>query len=83
MDEAQIKTEVISLVSEALGKPVSEITVESRFVEDLGADSLDNVELVIDFEKKFNIEIPDEKSTEIVSVGDAIKHIKEHFDAKT
>lgn len=83
MDEAQIKTEVINLVSEALGKPAAEITEESRFVEDLGADSLDNVELVIDFEKKFNIEIPDEKATEIVSVGDAIKHIKAHFDSKT
>ncbi len=79
MDDAQIKDEVLKIVSDLLGKPVSEITEESRFAEDLGADSLDNVELVMEIEKKFDIEIPDEKSTEITSVGMAIEHIQEHF----
>ena len=82
MNDAQIKEGVISIVSELLGKPAEEISLESKFVEDLGADSLDNVELVMAMEQKFEIEIPDEKSTEITSVGEAIKHVQEHFQNK-
>lgn len=82
MDDAQIKEDVINIVSELLGKPAAEISEESKFAEDLGADSLDNVELVMEFEKKFDIQIPDEKSMEITSVGEAISHIQEHFRSK-
>lgn len=82
MNEEQIKESVINIVSELLGKPVAEISEESRFVEDLGADSLDNVEMVMKIEEEFDIEIPDEKSMEITSVGQAISHIQEHFRNK-
>ncbi len=82
MDDTQIKEGVINIVSELLGKPAEEISIESKFVDDLGADSLDNVELVMAMEQKFEIEIPDEKSMQITSVGEAIKHIQEHFRNK-
>ena len=82
MDDAQIKNDVLQIVSELLGKPIAEINEESRFVEDLGADSLDNVELVMEIEKKFNVEISDEKAMTITSVGEAIKHIQEHFKSQ-
>lgn len=82
MNEEQIKESVINIVSEVLGKPVEEISEDSKFVEDLGADSLDNVELVMKIEEEFDLEIPDEKSMEITSVGQAIAHIREHFDGE-
>ena len=82
MNDDQIKEGVINIVSELLGKPAAEISEESKFVEDLGADSLDNVELVMKMEEEFDIEIPDEKSMEITSVGQAISHIQEHFRDK-
>jgi acyl carrier protein len=52
---------------------------EASFVEDLGADSLDTVELVMAFEEEFGVEIPDEEAEKIRTVGDAIKYLKEHF----
>lgn len=82
MDKEKIKEEIFELVSKQLGKPIEEISVDSKFVEDLGADSLDNVELVMAIEQQFDLEIPDEKSVEITSVGEAIKHIEEHFNSK-
>ena len=83
MDDAQIKEAIFEVVSDLLGKPTSEFDESSRFVEDLGADSLDNVELVMEIEKKFEIEITDEQAKEITSVGDAIKHIQEYFRNKS
>ena len=72
-----LEDEVKELVVEQLGVSPEEVTPEARFVEDLGADSLDTVELVMAFEEKFDIEIPDEDAEKITTVGDAIKYLKE------
>jgi acyl carrier protein len=77
------KTEVImvdekvkEIISKQLGVDQSEVTSDASFVEDLGADSLDTVELVMAFEEAFNIEIPDEDAEKIAKVKDAIDYIK-------
>ena len=57
--------------------PISAVTPEATFAQDLGADSLDTVELIMEFEKEFGIKIPDEKSETIQTVGDAIKFIED------
>ncbi len=72
-----IEEKVKKIVSEQLGIEDEEITAESSFVEDLGADSLDTVELVMAFEEEFKIEIPDEDAEKILSVKNAIDYIKE------
>ena len=66
---------VIGIVSEQLGVPKEEITRESKFVDDLKADSLDVVELVMEFEDEFEVTIPDEDYEKIQTVGDAIDYI--------
>jgi acyl carrier protein len=68
------------IVAEQLGVDVEEITPEASFVDDLGADSLDTVELVMALEEEFGIEIPDEDAEKIATVADAIKYIEEHSD---
>lgn len=72
MDEEKVK----EIIAKQLGVTPSEITPEASFVEDLGADSLDTVELVMAFEEAFNIEIPDEDAEKITKVKDAIEYIK-------
>ncbi len=72
MTEEKVK----EIISKQLGVNAAEITLESSFVEDLGADSLDTVELVMAFEETFNIEIPDEDAEKIAKVKDAIEYIK-------
>ena len=66
------------LISEQLGIDENDITIESSFIEDLGADSLDIVELVMALEEEFDIVIPDEDAEKIGTVGDAVKYIQEH-----
>lgn len=68
---------VIGIVSEQLGVPKEEVTLESSFVDDLKADSLDVVELVMEFEDEFGITIPDDDYDKIKTVGDAITYIDE------
>jgi len=75
---ATIEERVINLIVEQLGVSQDEITSEASFIEDLGADSLDTVELVMAFEEEFDIEIPDEEAEKIVRVKDAINYIKTH-----
>lgn len=70
---------VKELVVEQLGADPEAVTEEASFVEDLGADSLDIVELVMAFEEQFEIEIPDEDAEGIRTVGDAVKYIKQHM----
>ncbi len=69
---------VKKIVVENLDVEADKVTEPASFIDDLGADSLDLVELVMAFEEEFNIEIPDEVQENIRTVGDAVKHIKEH-----
>ncbi len=71
-----VEEKVKEIISKQLGVNSSEVTSEASFVEDLGADSLDTVELVMAFEEAFNIEIPDEDAEKITKVKDAIEYIK-------
>ncbi|MEW6086905.1 MAG: acyl carrier protein [bacterium] len=73
-----IDEKVKKIVAEQLGVDIAEVKPESSFVGDLGADSLDTVELVMALEDEFGIEIPDEEAEKIINVGDAIKYINAH-----
>ena len=73
-----IEAKVKEIIVEQLGVDAEEVTTEASFVEDLGADSLDTVELVMAFEEEFDIEIPDEDAEKIGKVSDAIKYITSH-----
>ena len=73
-----IEEKVIEIVSDQMGVDKSEITRETSFVNDLNADSLDTVELVMEFEDEFELSIPDEEAEKIQTVGQAIDHITEH-----
>ena len=73
-----IEVKVIEIVAEQMSQDKSEITRETSFVNDLNADSLDTVELVMEFEDNFEISIPDEEAEKIQTVGQAIDYITEH-----
>ena len=73
-----IEQRVKKIVAEQLGVNETDVKNESSFVNDLGADSLDTVELVMAFEEEFDLEIPDEDAEKITTVGDAISYIKGH-----
>jgi acyl carrier protein len=73
-----IEQRVKSIIVEQLGVDEEEVTGNASFIDDLGADSLDTVELVMAFEEEFGIEIPDEEAEKIKNVGDAMKYIGEH-----
>ena len=75
---SQIAEKVISIIVDKLGVERTEVTPEASFANDLGADSLDTVELIMEFEKEFNLSIPDEAAEKIVTVGDAIKYLEEN-----
>ena len=70
-----VSSKVKKIVADHLGLDESKVTEESSFIDDLGADSLDTVELVMAFEEDFDIEIPDSAASEIITVGDAVKYI--------
>ena len=73
---SEIATRVVSIITDKLGVEESQVTPESRFTNDLGADSLDTVELIMELEKEFDLSIPDEEAEKIVTVGDAIAFIE-------
>ncbi|NBR13748.1 MAG: acyl carrier protein [Flavobacteriales bacterium] len=73
---SEIKGKVIAIIVDKLNVEESEVTNEASFTNDLGADSLDTVELIMEFEKQFNISIPDDKAEGIQTVGDAISYIE-------
>jgi len=73
---SEIKAKVIAIIVDKLNVEESEVTNEASFTNDLGADSLDTVELIMEFEKQFNISIPDDKAEGIQTVGDAITYIE-------
>jgi acyl carrier protein len=74
---ATVDERVKKIIAEQLGVEEDEVTAEASFVEDLGADSLDTVELVMALEEEFGIEIPDEDAEKILTVGKALDYIKE------
>ncbi|MBU8933662.1 MAG: acyl carrier protein [candidate division Zixibacteria bacterium] len=73
-----VENDVKDIIVEQLGVEMKQVTPDAKFVEDLGADSLDTVELVMALEEKFQIEIPDEDAEKIASVGDAINYINDN-----
>ncbi|MBN1551853.1 acyl carrier protein [bacterium] len=76
----EVEERVINLIAEQLGLDKSEITPEASFTDDLGADSLDTVELVMAFEEEFDVEIPDEDAEKMVVVQDAIDYLKSKLE---
>ncbi len=79
---ASVEERVKQIIVEQLGVDEGEVTPTASFVDDLGADSLDTVELVMAFEEAFGIEIPDEDAEKIATVKDAIEYIEKHAQAK-
>lgn len=77
-----VADKVKSIIVEQLGVDEEEVTPDASFVEDLGADSLDTVELVMAFEKEFDIDIPDEEAEKLRTVGDALKYLEEKIGSK-
>ncbi|MDC0204615.1 acyl carrier protein [Flavobacteriales bacterium] len=74
---SDIAEKVKAIIVDKLGVDESEVTNEASFTNDLGADSLDTVELIMEFEKEFDIQIPDDKAEAIATVGDAVSFIEE------
>lgn len=72
-----IENSVYSIIEEKLGVDGSEISRDASFTDDLGADSLDTVELIMEFEKEFDITIPDEEAEDIQTVGDAVDYLED------
>ena len=79
---SDIESRVKKIIAEQLGVPESDVTNEKAFVADLGADSLDTVELVMAFEEEFGIEIPDEDAEKITRVKEAVEYIESHGKKK-
>ncbi len=77
-----VEEKVKSIIAEQLGVKIEEVTPEASFIDDLGADSLDTVELIMALEEEFNIEIPDEDAEKMTTVGDAVKYIDEKASNK-
>ncbi|MDX1445192.1 acyl carrier protein [Lishizhenia tianjinensis] len=75
---SDINSKVVAIIVDKLGVEESEVNAEASFTNDLGADSLDTVELIMEFEKEFNIAIPDDQAENIQTVGDAVTYITEN-----
>ncbi len=73
-----IEEQVYTIICDQMGVNKDQLSLETSFINDLGADSLDQVELVMEFEERFDLNIPEEDAEKIQTVGDAIKYIKEH-----
>jgi acyl carrier protein len=73
-----VETKVKEIIVNELGVEPEKVTEDASFVEDLGADSLDTVELVMAFEEAFDVEIPDEDAEKLQTVGDAMRYLREH-----
>ena len=75
---SDIKSKVTKIIVDKLGVDESDVTLEANFTNDLGADSLDTVELIMEFEKEFNIAIPDDQAEKIGTVGQAVEYIEQN-----
>lgn len=75
---SEIQSKVTEIIVEKLGVSAAEVTPEASFTEQLGADSLDTVELIMEFEKEFGLQIPDEEAENIKTVGEAVEYIESH-----
>ncbi len=75
---SEIAEKVKSIIIDKLGVEETEVTNEASFTNDLGADSLDTVELIMEFEKEFNISIPDDQAENITTVGDAVSYLEQN-----
>jgi acyl carrier protein len=78
-----VEEKIKSIIAEQLGVKVEEVTPQASFVDDLGADSLDTVELIMALEEEFSVEIPDEEAEKLTTVGDAIRYIEAKTAAKS
>jgi len=78
MADDSTEEKVKNIIVEQLGVNADQVVADAKFIEDLGADSLDTVELVMAFEEEFEIEVPDEDAEKLMSVGDVTKYIDEH-----
>ncbi len=76
MSDNSIEEKVKSIIVEQLGVTAEQVTTEAKFIEDLGADSLDTVELVMAFEEEFGIEVPDEEAEKLQAVGDVVSYVE-------
>lgn len=75
---SEISEKVVQIIIDKLGVDGSEVTNEASFTNDLGADSLDTVELIMEFEKEFDVSIPDEQAENIQTVGQAVEYLEAH-----
>ena len=75
-----IQEKVKDIIVEQLGVNPEQVTPEAKFIEDLGADSLDTVELVMAFEEEFGIDVPDEEAEKLQSVGDVVRYVEDHAE---
>lgn len=75
-----ITQKVKDIIVEQLGVNPEQVTPEAKFIEDLGADSLDTVELVMAFEEEFGIDVPDEEAEKLQSVGDVVRYVEDHAE---
>ncbi len=75
---SETETKIFKLIAEQLEVPLDQVATGARFIEDLGADSLDVVELIMTLEEEFDVDIPDDDAQKLATVGDAITYIEEH-----
>ena len=80
VDVQEVQQKVVQIIAEQLDKDPSSISLEARFIEDLGADSLDVMQIVMNLEEAFGVQISEEDTEKIRTVGDAIQYIKQYLD---